>query len=120
MPITFNLNRIPMIQHLREQFGDLLIFAGISFTFALVKLMLAPEQRSIQMSMVTILLGVIIGTLAGGLALSFGWGDYVALSCSSFASLLARDFVIGILKNKGFMGEIAKRAAENLTDKVTK
>jgi hypothetical protein len=70
--------------------------------------------------MITILIGVIIGTVTGGLALSLGWGDYVALSCSSFASLLSRDFVVGVLNNKGFLGHLLKQAAENLTNKVTK
>ena len=109
-----------MYQHLREQWADLLIFAGLSFVFALTKLVLAPEPRSIRVSMITILIGVIIGTVAGCMALSLGWGDYVALSCSSFASLLSRDFVLGVLKNKNFLGGLVKQAADNLTDKVTK
>jgi uncharacterized membrane protein YfcA len=109
-----------MYHNLREQLGDILIFAGLSFVFALTKLVLAPEPRSIRVSMITILIGVVIGTLAGGLALGFGWGDYVALSCSSFASLLSRDFVVGVMNNKNFLGNLIKHAAENLTDKVTK
>jgi hypothetical protein len=41
-----------MYQHLRDQWADLLIFAGLSFVFALTKLVLSPESQSIRVSMI--------------------------------------------------------------------
>lgn len=108
-----------MFHRLLAQLGDLSVLAGISLGFALVKLVLAPEPANFKVGFASVFCAVAIGTLAGGLALGMGWNDYVAMSCSSFASLLSRDLVIGIVNNKGFIGALAKRAAENLTNKFT-
>lgn len=109
-----------MLHRLFAQMGDLVVLAGISLAFALVKLVLAPEPSNFRISLASVFCGVAVGTLAGGIALGFGWSDYIALTCSSFASLLSRDLVLGIINNKEFLGRLVRKAALNITDKFTK
>lgn len=120
MFIHSHILRGNMLQRLLTQLSDLSVLAGISFAFALVKLVLAPEPANFKIGLASVFCGVVVGTLAGAIALSMGWNDYIAMSCSSFASLLSRDLVIGIINNKGFLGTLVKQAAGNLTDKFTK
>lgn len=108
-----------MFHRLWLQIGDLSVLAGISLAFALVKLVLAPEPANFKVGLASVFCGVAVGTLAGGIALGMGWNDYISMSCSSFASLLSRDLVIGIVNNKGFLGLLVKQAASNLTNKFT-
>ena len=109
-----------MLHRIWEQIGDLALFAMVSLIFGIIKLYTLPELDGWKQAISSLFVSIIIGTLAGALALQYQFGDYTALSVSSVASLLSRDIVLGILKNRHQIGELLKRAAFNLVEKFTK
>jgi len=110
-----------MFQRILDQVGDLITLALISLIFGVTKVLTLNESKDcFKCAIGTVIISVVVGTLAGGLALQYQLGDYTSLTISSIASLLSRDLVMAILKNRNALGELLKRAAENLVDKFTK
>ena len=109
-----------MLHRLVEQLGDLVLLACMSLLFGIVKVIAAPTPDCWKCNFGSLFISVIIGTLAGALALQTQLGDYTALAISSFCSLISRDLVMAILDNRKNIGGLLKRAAENLVDRFTK
>lgn len=109
-----------MIHRLIEQVGDLILFALISLVFGIIKCFAAPEPTNWKERIGSILISVVVGTLAGALSLQYSFGDYTAITISSLASLMSRDIVMSILNNRKHLSDLVKRASENLVDKFTK
>lgn len=109
-----------MWQRIIDQLGDLVIFALVSLTFGVVKVLTATDPVGWKQTVVTVFIATAVGTLAGALALQYALGDYTSLTVSSIASLLSRDIVVAILKNREILGNLVKRAAYNIVDKITK
>lgn len=97
-----------------------MLFAVISLIFGIIKCFAAPEPANWKQAIGTILISVMVGTLAGALALQYAFGDYTAITISSIASLMSRDIVMAILNNRKNLTALVKRAAENLVDKFTR
>lgn len=109
-----------MLHRILEQVGDLILFASISLIFGFIKVLTVPTTDCWKCNVGTLLISVVIGTLAGALALQYQFGDYTAITVSSISSLLSRDIVMAILNNRKNLSSLLKRAAENLVDKFTK
>ena len=109
-----------MIHRLAEQLGDILVFAAAALIFGIVRLLLLPGNNSVKVYLTSLAASVPVGTLVGAMCLEFGVADYASMAAASVASLLAHDLLTGIMNNRAFLGALLKRAAENLTDKVTK
>lgn len=108
-----------IFERVATQVHDLVLFAAVAFFFGLVKIFTTTPAMPLRYNLITLFTSVLIGTLAGEVALELQSLDFIALSVTSVASLLSRDIVAGLL-NKQFMAGLAKRATENVVDKVTK
>lgn len=95
------------------------MFALTSFLFGIIKILVAPQAVPLKHSILTLVLGVLVGSLAGAVALELGSGDYVSITVSAIFSLLSRDIILALL-NKPLVSDLAKRAGENIVDKLTK
>lgn len=109
-----------LLHRLAEKIGDYYVLAVTALIFGLIRLLTLPGSSSVRNYLISLSASVPVGTLVGALALELGAPDIASMALTSLASLLAHDLVLGILNNKGFIGALLKRAAENLTDKVTK
>jgi len=110
-----------MLQRILDQAGDLILLAFISLAFGITKVLVSSENNNcLKCSIGSIFISVIVGTLAGGLALQYSLGDYTALTISSIASLLSRDIVRAVLVNRKYLGDLLRQALTNLVDKFTK
>jgi hypothetical protein len=109
-----------MLHKLLGQVEDLLPLTIFAFLFGFIKATVSPTPWSLKNTLLTILVSVPVGTLAGAVGLELGFGQYVAFTITSVSSLLAHDIVLGILNNKTLFSDLFKRAAENLIDKTTK
>jgi len=108
-----------MIQRIFEQLSDLALLAIISLVVGFIKILLVPEPRCLLCNVLTLIISVFVGTLAGALAMQFALGDYAALAISSVASLLSRDIVMAMLNNRQHLGYLFKRATTNIVDRLT-
>lgn len=108
-----------MIVRLFEKSGEFMVMAGVALLMGLMKILTMPKQP-LKVYMASLMASVLVGTLSGVLALEFNLGDITSMAIASLTSLLAHDLILAVLNNKGFIGSLLKRAAENLTDKVTK
>ncbi len=109
-----------MISRLAEHFSELILLAIAALIFGIIRVWMMPGAKSAKVYVISILISVPTGTLIGAMSLEWGFGDYASMTCASVGSLLAHDILTGIMNNKGFLGILIKRAAENLTDKLTK
>lgn len=110
-----------MFHRILDQAQDLILLAFISLVFGVTKVLTLHESKNcFKCALGTVIVSVVVGTIAGGLALQYQFGDYTSLTISSIASLLSRDLVMAVLKNREYLGDLLKRAAENLVDKGTK
>ncbi|AEP08880.1 hypothetical protein [Micavibrio aeruginosavorus] len=109
-----------MFARLADQIGDLFVFAAAALIFGIVRLLLLPGGQPVKVYLASIATSIPVGTLAGALCLELGVPDIASMAGACTASLLAHDFLLGIMNNRVFLGQLLKRAAENLTDKVTK
>ena len=109
-----------MLSRLISQWHDLAIFAFLALTFGFVKTVLAPEPTDIKTSLVSTFVAVFFGTLSGALCLQLGYNDYTAIGACSFASLVARDVVVAVLKHRHEIGNLLKMGVENLINKFTR
>lgn len=108
-----------MLHRLLENIGDLAVYALTAFLFGIIKILVAPQAIPLKHSILTLVLGVLVGSLAGAVALELGSGDYVSITVSAIFSLLSRDIILAFL-NRTLVSDLAKRAGENLVDKLTK
>lgn len=109
-----------MFYRLLDQIGDLAVFAVVSFIFGVMKCLTLPEPQNWKQSILSVMIAVSVGTLAGAVALEVSFGDYTALTISSVASLMSRDIFMAIINNRGHISELVKRASNNIVDKFTK
>lgn len=109
-----------MFSRLVDQINDLVTFVIVALIFGLVRVVMMPGVKSITTYLLSMAVSVPVGTIAGALCLEFGFGDMASIAMASLASLLAHDLLTGIMNNKDFLGSLIKRAAENLTDRLTK
>lgn len=98
---------------------DIVLFASVAFFFGLIKILTATSKMNLKYNLITLFVSVIVGTMAGEIAIETGSADFVSLGVTSLASLLSREIIAGIL-NKQFLADLAKQAATNVIDKVTK
>lgn len=108
-----------MMDRLVANIHDLMIFSGVAFVFGLIKISMAKDPMPVKYHLLTLVLSVLVGTLAGEVALEAGFKDFVALAVTSIGSLLSRDIIAAVI-NKTFLADLAKRAAENIVDKTTR
>jgi hypothetical protein len=99
--------------------NDLVLFAAVAFFFGLIKILTAANKMNLRYNLITLFVSVVVGTMAGQIALETGSADFISLGVASLASLLSREIIGGIL-NKQFIADLAKQAATNVVDKVTK
>lgn len=109
-----------MLERFIAQAGDMIVMAVAAFLFGILRLLLLPDRHPVRVYFVSLLSSVAVGVLAGLFCKEIGWGDIASMGAVSLASLLAHDLLMGIMNNRQFLGQILKRAVENLTDKVTK
>lgn len=109
-----------MLHRLTEQLGDIIVLAGVALIFGIVRLLLLPGPHSVKIYLTSLAISVPVGTLIGALFLELGMADMASMAAASVGSLLAHDFLTGIMNNREFLSSLLKRAAENLTDKFTK
>ncbi len=98
---------------------DLALFASVAFLFGLIKIFTSTHIMPLRHNIITLFVSVVIGTLAGEIAIEYGSADFISLGITSVASLLSREIIAGIM-NKQFLADLAKQAATNVVDKVTK
>lgn len=108
-----------MFERITSNWHDLVTFIGVTAMFGMVKIWMSQSHMPLRYKVLSLFVSVLVGTLAGGIALENGAPDFISLSVASISSLLARDFVHAVL-DKQLVQELAKRAAENVVDKVTK
>lgn len=99
--------------------NDLGLFAAVAVGFGLIKILTASQKMNLKYNLITLLVSGLVGTLAGEIALETGSADFISLGITSVASLLSREIIAGIM-NKQFLSDLAKQAATNVVDKVTK
>lgn len=109
-----------MIHRLAEQIGDILVFAIAALVFGVVRILLLPGGQPVKVYLTSIVASVPVGTLVGALCLEVGLADIASMSAASVASLLAHDLLSSLMNNREFLGQLLRRAMENLTDKVSK
>jgi hypothetical protein len=120
LPTGKSMTEDSVIGRLFAHWQDLALFSTISLVFGFIKVIINPEPVGLIKSGIAIFISVFIGTLAGAICLQSGWGDYTAISVTSFASLIARDIVMAIIRNGSYIGDWIKTAVENLINKYTK
>lgn len=108
-----------MLHRLFEQLETILTLATMALVFGLIKLLVSASVLTWRANLLYVLVSVIVGTLAGSVALELGASDAVALSVTSVLSLTSRDLLHALVDQK-IMSSLGKRAAENIVDKITK
>lgn len=109
-----------MLGRLLDQANDLIAFAVLGLFFGLLRVWAMPGVQSVFTYLASVGASVPVGTIVGALCLEHGYGDITSISFASLSSLVAHDLITAIVRNKEFLGSLLKRAAENITDKLTK
>lgn len=108
-----------MFDRLHTNLADIQLFAAVALLFTLIKWLITPGKVPYKTVIINVVTGVTVGVLAGGLALEVNIGDFGAITIASVATMLSRE-LLDFLRDKQALSSLAKRAAENIVDKVTK
>ena len=109
-----------MISRFAEHIGEITAFAIAAMIFGVIRLLLLPGDSPLRVYFVSLAVSIPVGTIIGALAMEWGCGDYASMAAASIGSLLAHDLLTGLMSNRAFLGALLKRAAENITDRMTK
>lgn len=108
-----------LLDRLHTNISDVGVFASVALVFSLFKWAITQGKVPWKTVGLNMAIGITVGVLAGGLALELNAGDFGSIVSASAGTMLGRE-ALDFIRDRQALGELAKRAAENIVDKVTK